>query len=77
MTGPVPNNMKTGAPDQMAAVGWDKSVTWTDRQAAIQNALAIVPMDADTTARLTAELADLTKGVAVIWPGGRPGGKTT
>jgi hypothetical protein len=67
-----PTAASVGGKDKMVKDGWDASVSWTERQIAITQALANFPMDSATAARLTAELAVLNQGEAIVWPKGRP-----
>jgi hypothetical protein len=60
-----------GGKDKMAKDGWDPSVSWTERQAAVAVALTM-GMCPESIQRLTDELAILNEGEAVVWPKGRP-----
>lgn len=67
-----PDADSVGGKNKMAKDGWDGSVTWTDRQIAIQAALVGLPLCQGSIDRLTAELAILNQGEVVVWPKGRP-----
>jgi hypothetical protein len=67
---PTPDSV--GGKDKMKKDGWDASVSWTDRQTAVTQALASMPMCPESVQRLTDELTILNEGEAVVWPKGRP-----
>jgi hypothetical protein len=63
--------MKVGSKEHMESVGWHPSVSWEERRAAVRNALAVIGHDDATRTRLEAELVELDKGEAKVWPEGR------
>jgi hypothetical protein len=63
---------RVGSKEHMVSVGWHPSVSWEERREAVRAMLEGPPMFSEATRlRLEAELAELDKGEAVVWPEGR------